>query len=155
MISPAERGGVLDSATGAEGAERGFSLLELLTVLVLLGILAGVSVPAIGRFMDNLSFRKQVGSVVANLRYVRLQAVTRGEDIVVSLEEEGRLLRLTGGLEEERFLDIEDEALLVLEPGEIVFSPRGYVTPARLTLSQDKRSRIIIMDPLTALPVIQ
>jgi len=64
-------------------------------------------------------------------------------------------MRLTGGLEEERFLDIGDEALLVLEPGEIVFSPKGYVTPARLTLSQEKRSRTIIMDPLTALPVIQ
>jgi len=133
----------------------GFSLLELLTVLILLGFLAGVSVPAIGRFMENLSFRKQVGSVVANLRYVRLQAVTRGEDIFVSLEEEGQLLRLTGGLEEERFLDIDDEALLVLEPGEIVFSPQGYVTPARLTLSMDERSRTIMMDPLTALPVIQ
>ena len=153
MISPASK----YSAALPRKAIRlqGFSLLELLTVLILLGFLAGVSVPAIGRFMENLSFRKQVGSVVANLRYVRLQAVTRGEDIFVSLEEEGQLLRLTGGLEEERFLDIDDEALLVLEPGEIVFSPQGYVTPARLTLSMDERSRTIMMDPLTALPVIQ
>ena len=154
MISPAE-GGVLDSVTRAEGADRGFSLLELLTVLILLGVLAAVSVPAVGRFMENLSFRKQVGSVVANLRYVRLKAVTKGEDILVSLDDDGRVMRLTGGLQEERFLDIADEALLVLEPGEIVFSPKGYVTPARLTLSQEKRSCIIIMDPLTALPVIQ
>ncbi|MCD6388226.1 MAG: prepilin-type N-terminal cleavage/methylation domain-containing protein, partial [Desulfobulbaceae bacterium] len=151
----AERGGVLDSVTRAEGADRGFSLLELLTVLILLGVLAAVSVPAIGRFMENLSFRKQVGSVVANLRYVRLKAVTKGEDILVSLDDDGRVMRLTGGLQEERFLDIADEALLVLEPGEIVFSPKGYVTPAQLTLSQEKRSCIIIMDPLTALPVIQ
>ncbi len=146
---------MLDFVTKAEGADKGFSLLELLTVLVLLGILAAVSVPAIGRFMENLSFRKQVGSVVANLRYVRLKAVTTGEDIFVSLDDDGRVMRLTGGLQEERVLDIVDEALLVLEPGEIVFSPKGYVTPARLTLSQNKRSRIIMMDPLTALPVIQ
>ena len=146
---------MLDSVTRAEGADKGFSLLELLTVLILLGVLAAVSVPAIGRFMENLSFRKQVGSVVANLRYVRLKAVTKGEDILVSLDDDGRVMRLTGGLQEERFLDIADEALLVLEPEEIVFSPKGYVTPARLTLSQEKRSRIIIMDPLTALPVIQ
>ncbi len=150
-----KRVGVLDFVTKAEGADKGFSLLELLTVLVLLGILAAVSVPAIGRFMENLSFRKQVGSVVANLRYVRLKAVTTGEDIFVSLDDDGRVMRLTGGLQEERVLDIVDEALLVLEPGEIVFSPKGYVTPARLTLSQNKRSRIIMMDPLTALPVIQ
>ncbi len=146
---------MLDSLTKAEGADKGFSLLELLTVLVLLGVLAAVSVPAIGRFMENLSFRKQVGSVVANLRYVRLKAVTTGEDILVTLDDDGRVMRLTGGLEEERFLDIVDEALLVLEPGEIVFSPKGYVTPARLTLSQEKRSQTIMMDPLTALPVIQ
>ena len=47
---------MLDFVTKAEGADKGFSLLELLTVLVLLGILAAVSVPAIGRFMENLSF---------------------------------------------------------------------------------------------------
>lgn len=146
---------MLDFVTRAEGADKGFSLLELLTVLVLLGVLAAVSVPAIGRFMENLSFRKQVGSVVANLRYVRLKAVTTGEDILVTLDDDGRVMRLTGGLEEERFLDIVDEALLVLEPGEIVFSPKGYVTPARLILSQEKRSQTIMMDPLTALPVIQ
>ena len=134
--------------------KKGFSLLELLTVLVLLGFLAGISVPAIGRFMENLSFRKQVGSVVANLRYVRLQAVNKGEDILVSLDEDGRVMRLAGGLEEERFLDIEDAALLVLEPAEIVFSPHGYVTPARLTLSRDERRRTIMMEPLTGLPVI-
>ncbi|MEA3548137.1 MAG: prepilin-type N-terminal cleavage/methylation domain-containing protein [Thermodesulfobacteriota bacterium] len=149
---------IRDSEMGEDGVQlnsSGFSLLELLTVLVLLGVLAAVSVPAIGRFMENLSFRKQVGSVVANLRYVRLKSVTTGEDILVTLDDDGRVMRLTGGLQEERFLDIVDEALLVLEPGEIVFSPKGYVTPARLTLSQEKRSQTIMMDPLTALPVIQ
>ncbi len=115
--------------------------------------MAGVSVPAIGRFLNNLSFRQQVAELKANLRYVRLQSIALGKDINLSLGEESRIFHLRGGLEEEKILDIDEETVIAMEPGEIVFSPQGHVTPATMTISREERSRTIVMDPLTALPV--
>lgn len=136
-------------------ANQGFSLLELLTVLVVLGVMAGVAVPSLGRFLGNFSFRNQVGDITANLRYVRLRAVGGGKQIRLSVDDESLIFMLRGGLEEDRVVEIDAESLLTIEPDEIIFSPQGYVTPAVLTFVLGERRRTILMDPLTALPVIQ
>ncbi len=133
--------------------KNGFSLFELLTVLIILGVMAGVAAPATGRFLNNLSFRRQVSELKANLRYVRLKAITLGKDINLTQGDENRIFLLRGGLEEEKILDIDQDTEIIMEPEEIIFSAQGYVTPATLIISEDERSRTIIMDPLTALPV--
>jgi general secretion pathway protein H len=133
---------------------RGFSLLELLAVLVMLGFLAGLSAPAVGRYMDNLEFRKQVGSVAAALRYARLTAVAKGRQVELSLAaDEGPALRFSGAVEELRPTDLGKEGRLTLEPAVIVFYPEGRATPGLLTLTSGERRRTISLDPLTGLPI--
>jgi general secretion pathway protein H len=134
----------------------GFSLVELLVVLVMLGLLAGVSAPAIGRYYDNLEYRKQVGEITAVLRYARLMAVTRGKPVQLALAEEGvPTLRLTGAVEEQRPVGAGEGERLMIEPAEIVFFPEGRATPGRITFSRGERSRTILLDPLSGLPVFE
>ncbi len=135
------------------GRGNGFSLFELLTVLIILGVMAGVAAPAVGRFLDNLSFQHQLSNLKANLRYIRLQAISSGKDIKLTPGDESRIFRLHGGLEEERILEIDEDTVITLKPEEINFSPQGYATPATITISLAGRSRTIILDPLTALPI--
>ncbi len=136
-------------------SQRGFSLLELLTVLIMLGVIAGVSAPAIGKMLTGLDFRKQVGSVMANLRAVRLQAVVTGREIRLSMD--GSNFQLDYGKEEleEKILDVDSESEISLEPEVVIFTPYSTVTPAMLSFSLGERSRSIFLDPLTALPVIE
>lgn len=136
--------------------QKGFSLLELMIVLIMLGIVAGISAPAIGKLLTGLDFRKQVGKVTAHLRAVRLQAVVTGKDIEVSLEGNSLLLHPAGAKEkEEKELDVSAESEIVLEPEVIIFTPYSTVTPATIFFSLDGRNREIRMDPLTAMPLIQ
>ena len=132
----------------------GFSLLELLTVLVLLGVVAGVSAPAIGRMLDGLDFRQQVGDVMAALRKIRLEAVVSGQSIKVRVEDNRLLLVKGAGKEEERLLGLDQDSELILDSESIIFAAESTVTPATFTFSQGNRSRTISMDPLSALPVI-
>ncbi|MCB2181678.1 MAG: prepilin-type N-terminal cleavage/methylation domain-containing protein [Desulfobulbaceae bacterium] len=135
--------------------QKGFSLLELLTVLVMLGIVAGISAPAIGKLLSGLDFRKQVQNISANLRAVRLQAIVTGRDIVVRLDE-GNLLLQSGRDEPQvKELDLNEESEILMEPEVIIFTPQSTATPAVLTYARGERSREIKLDPLTALPVIQ
>lgn len=147
--------GLEGSGTGLRQGSRGFSLLELLTVLLMLGIMAGVAAPSLGRMLSGLDFRKQVGNVLENLRTVRLEAVVRGEDIIVSVDEHALLTRTYAGEPQQRGLAVETESILTMEPDTVIFTPQSTVTPATLTFSMGDRSRTIVLDPLTALPVVQ
>jgi type II secretion system protein H len=138
-----------------EGGCGGFSLLELLTVLMMLGVLTGVAAPALGTFMAGLEFRKQVGEIMANIRAVRLQAIVSGREIKMSLQDHELLLDLGRASQEVKTLDLDAESELRLEPELVIFTPQATVTPAELSLTVGSRSRTISLDPLTALPVIR
>ena len=143
------------SALGSQHSAIGFSLLELMAVLVVLGFLAGLSVPAIGRSMENLEFRKEVGAAAAALRYARMVAVAKGKPVEVTLaDEEGPALRLTGAVEELRPVNLGGKGDLTMKPDSIVFSPEGRATPGLLTLTMGERRRTITLDLLTGLPIL-
>ena len=133
----------------------GFSLLELLTVLVLLGVAAGGSAPAIGRMLEGLDFRQQVGDVMAALRKMRLEAVVTGRPIEVRVEDNRFIVIRSNGEEEEQVLGLDQDSELILDTESITFAAELTATPAILTLTQGNRIRTISMDPLSALPVIQ
>lgn len=133
---------------------QGFSLLELLTVLVMLGVLAGVTAPAIGKILSGLDFRKQVGEIMAHFRAVRLQAVVDGREISLSLDEKTLVLSQGKDIREEKHLDISLESELIMDPEVIIFTPQSTVTPATILFSLGERSRTISLEPLTGLPVI-
>jgi type II secretion system protein H len=142
--------------SGTSRSNRGFSLLELLTVLLLLSLIAGITAPAVGRFLDNLSFRKQTATLLAALRYARLMAISKGEKVVVAFEDaEGTVMLFKGGVEETREFDLDEDASFSMESEEIIFYPEGQATPVRLSSSKGDREQTILIDPLTAIPLIE
>ncbi|MDD5758547.1 MAG: GspH/FimT family protein [Desulfobulbaceae bacterium] len=136
---------------------RGFSLIELLVVLVLIGIMAGVAAPPMGRFLDSLEFKKQTGKIMAAIRYARLKAITEGKVVVMTAVEGDATqgLTLSGAVNEVRQLDLAEGATLEIEPLELIFSPEGYATPGTLILTSGERSQTIFIDSMTALPLIE
>lgn len=141
---------------GTSGNNRGFSLLELLTVLLLLSLIAGITAPAVGRFLDNLSFRKQTATLLAALRYARLMAISEGEKVLVSFEDaEGTVMLFRGGVEETREFDLDEDASFSMESEEIIFYPEGQATPVQLSSTKGDRVQTILIDPLTAIPLLE
>ncbi len=131
----------------------GFSLFEVLAVLVILGIMAGTATPTVGRIFDNMRFRQQVENFSAVLRYGKLVAVTRREVVALRLGEGDEcVFVLSGAVEESRDCDLDEEDVLTMAPGEIFFYPQGTATPALLTFEKGERVKRIRLDLLTARP---
>ena len=129
-------------------------MLELLIVLILLGIMAGVAGPATGRFLDTLDFKKQTAEFMKVIRYARLMAVSKGASVSLTVGEESNALVLSGAVDEVKKLGLAETDAVELVPEEIVFFPEGYATPGTLAFSRGEKTQKIIIDPMTALPII-
>lgn len=64
----------------------GFTLVELLAAMTIVGIVIAVSVPASVRFYDSMQYRQTIRDVVATLSAARVRALSSGRPMDVSLD---------------------------------------------------------------------
>lgn len=74
---------------------RGYSLIELLTVLVLLAVLLGMAVPPAARWRDGVAARAARDELAAGLAWTRLSAVSHGGSALVIDAVNGRFWTTT------------------------------------------------------------
>src|SRR5262249_16099420 len=65
-------------------AAKGFSLVELMIALAVIGIIASACIPALNRYRDSLAEIEARNGLIADLRCARQQAVTHHRCVVVS-----------------------------------------------------------------------
>ena len=69
--------------------KQGFTLIELIVVLVIMGIIAGVAVPRFTGSLDSIRFRKTMNELVYFLREARIQAMSTAKAITVVFDLRG------------------------------------------------------------------
>ncbi|WP_225984725.1 GspH/FimT family pseudopilin [Noviherbaspirillum aerium] len=59
----------------------GFSLIELMTVVLIAAVLAGMAVPAFGRLIDSQRLTSTVNDFLASIQLARAEAIKRGHRV--------------------------------------------------------------------------
>ena len=141
--------------------ERGFSLLELVMVLVVIALVLAVTYPALLRGGAALHLRASGRDVLSTLRYAREKAVTQQTGSRVVLDRETQTVTLTDDLGDgsrsfslPRDVKIYRLALAGVEvaqgPLVVRFLPNGSCENAEILLRSDAGAILrVVTDPMT------
>ncbi|MEM6579966.1 MAG: GspH/FimT family pseudopilin [Pseudomonadota bacterium] len=86
----------LNNLTLRQTFSRGFTLLELVAAITIIGLLLAVAIPASARFYESIQYRQAVRDVVTTLASARYQAVNTGRTQDVQIDPFQRRIGLNG-----------------------------------------------------------
>lgn len=132
--------------------QRGFSLLELIVVLSILALAAGLAAPSISRSTDALKLRAEIASFSAVLRHAREQAITTRQAHRVVVEPAAHQVRVYAGEEVRRTRAIPAR-WSVDAPGDaslaVRFEPHGTSTGGHYRIVADNIVWRVTIDAFT------
>jgi len=144
------------SQTARYARSAGFTMLELLVVIVLIGVLAAISPPIFSNGVSAAEHRALARSVAQTLRFARSEAVANRTDVGVEFNLQDRTFQLPGGKRKGKWP--ENIALeLTTTAAETIDEKHAYVrfyadggsTGGRVTLKYKEREYRIDISWLT------
>ena len=137
-------------------ARRGFSLLELLLVLIILSLLLGLAAPLLTHALDGARLKRAQREIVAALRVSRTRAINTQRQVIFSLDAQTGALRAG---EDARLTPLPERATLSIQvpPSEqlsahdyaVRFYPDGSATDMTLSFQRGEQVFHIEVDALT------
>jgi len=144
------------SPTGERtAAAAGFTLLELLVVLVLLAVMAGFAASRVVGSLDGPTLQATTGELAAVLRRARSEAIVRNQPTVVRVDVDApsfgipgeRTYKVPERLKVTLFTAVTEQ--LAANVGEIRFFPDGSSTGGEVTLAGEKARSYVQVDWLS------
>lgn len=143
-------------SAGNKLRQRGFTLLELMIVLVIAAIMMTVVPPMISSALPGAELKSAARKVAAGLRYARNKSLSSDEETILMLDLESKQFNVSGKKKNYQLHKDLDLTLLTAESemvaeyrGAIRFFPDGGSTGGRISLSTGKRKFAVDVDWLT------
>jgi general secretion pathway protein H len=134
---------------------RGFSMLELMVVVLIMAVVASIVVPTIGG-VSTAELKGAAREIAAGLRFARGQAVVQRSEAVLLIDVEARAFTVPPDTRVHRLPEKMDVKLFTAQRdlvgekiGAIRFFPDGGSNGGRITLAAGERQYNVDVDWLT------
>ena len=144
------------ASSHAQGRGRGFTLLEILVVLTLIGLIAAVTIPTFSGGVSTTALKSAAREIAAGLRLARGQAIAQRTEATLELDVAARAFRVLPDprvhvlpREIEIKLYTAQRDLVSDQVGAVRFYPDGGSNGGRITLAVGERKFDVDVDWLT------
>jgi prepilin-type N-terminal cleavage/methylation domain-containing protein len=150
----------ISSVGRSRWGRRGITLIELIVVVAIIGLVVGLSFPAISAGLDSVRMVSATDSVAAFLNAAVNRAQRRQEAVEVIIDyRENQLSAYSNDPTFVRELKLPDGILLeseTQEPRRIILLPGGAVPGIAIQLMNRRGGRRIVrLDPMTGYPRVE
>ena len=135
---------------------RGFTLFELLVVLVVIGLLFTVATPLISRGVPSLEVRSAAREIAAGMRRARSDAIFANREVAFTVDTEEKRYAIGDDgawhpLPERLAFEVETARSEVVDDAiaGVRFYPDGSATGGRVTVTGKSRQYHVMLDWLT------
>jgi prepilin-type N-terminal cleavage/methylation domain-containing protein len=160
---------ILSVGKASRGRRRGVTLIEMLVVVSIIGLIAGVSVPSIAAGIDSVRVSTASESIAGFLNAAVTRAERRQQPVeVIILPKENRLvmysneagfqreLKMPGGITIEAVLPKIDDSVDMQEGRRLILLPGATVPGIGIQIANSHGTRrIVSLDPMTGFPKVQ
>jgi len=136
--------------------QRGLTLLELIIVIALMALLAGITLPMFGPGVSTSALRSSARQVAAGLRTARSEALAQRRETFLTVDVAGKRFRVDQEAVEHKLPDGVSIKLFTAQNdlvdgnvGAIRFFPDGGSNGGRITLAAGERKFEVDVDWLT------
>lgn len=137
-------------------SNKGFTLIELITVILIIVLICALALPNSGKILSNIKVKSTVRQISALFNYARGQAVIRGTDYKVNCntkakscwitkKENDNYVRLKG--REGKTLYIPEEISFQTEIDSVTFYPKGNSSGGEILVEDFQ----IVVDEITGM----
>ena len=129
--------------TSTAGNSKGFTLLELLVVIVIVGLATAVVAFSAGRMRDNSAFRQEARKIYLTAKHARGVAIFERQDVTLRVDEEGNQYWLDYGNNRTS----ETHAVpkkFPLAGKDIFFSPKGNCSGGIIEITNERGKKYAI-----------
>ncbi len=132
--------------------EKGFTLIEMLLVVLVLAIIAGISIPNFKGTYSGMQLKNEVDQLTYLMRYAQSRAVIKNAPMQVVFISNNRQYRLLQKKEDEfekfssrmgRLYSVSDKISITAQKDHINFYPDGSIDKERVDVCSDKKCFII------------
>lgn len=116
-------------------SSRGFTLIELMIVVVLLGIFASIAMPAFTGLIENNRVQSSASELYGLMQAARSDAVTRRAPVTLSKPANSTRWIAQQGGETTRSVDFPSSVTATSATSSIVFNPDGSAANATITVA--------------------
>ena len=132
---------------------RGFSLIELMLVLALLGLLLGIALPPLAGALDRIEVAAAASQIAAAHTRARMMAISGGRVLILTVDSASLSIRVRGSptnLWSDRGPALS-RVSLIGPARSFTFSPEGFslgLSNASLRLSRGSATRTVVVSRL-------